>query len=257
MLPRRAVILAAGNGTRMGTLTADRPKAMLDVDGIPLIDRHLDALASCGIHDVTIVAGYQQPRLRDHLGDRVRYIDNPRYRDTNSLYSLWLARDELRTGAVIMNSDLLVSRELLHRLVGAPAEDAVLVDWDGTLADEEMKVKIWQGFAIDFSKELAPWDADAENVGILKFGARGGTRLVAHVDALIAAGPLNAWAPMAFRAFAQEWPLRAIATDGIPWTEIDFPEDLERAERIAVPAAFAEATASPDEATRSRVRRAA
>ena len=187
----------------------------------------------------------------------MRYIDNPRSRDANSLYSLWLAREELRNGAVIMNSDLLVSHELMRRLVGAPVEEAVLVDQESTLADEEMKVKIWQGFAIDFSKELAPWDADAENVGILKFGARGGKRLVAHIDALIGAGELNAWAPMAFRAFAQEWPLRAIATDGIPWTEIDFPEDLERAERIAVPAAFAEATASPDEATRSRVRRAA
>jgi choline kinase len=235
MSPRRAIILAAGNGKRMGMLTADRPKAMLEVDGVPLIDRHLDALASCGIRDVAIVAGYQQERLRDHLRGRARFIDNARYRDTNSLYSLWLARDELRHGAVIMNSDLLVSRDLMRRLVQAPVEDAVLVDQDGTLAEEEMKVKIWQGFAIDFSKELAPWDADAENVGILKFGARGGQRLAAYVDALIAAGELNAWAPKAFRAFAQEWPLRAIATDGIPWTEIDFPEDLERAQQLVVP----------------------
>src|SRR5438093_396277 len=128
MSPKRAVILAAGNGKRMGPLTADRPKAMLEVDGVPLIDRHLDALAACGIHDVAIVVGYQQQRLRDHLRDRVRYIDNPRYRDTNSLYSLWLAREELRNGAVIMNSDLLVSRELMRRLVGAPVEEAALVD---------------------------------------------------------------------------------------------------------------------------------
>jgi choline kinase len=232
---RRAIILAAGNGKRMGTLTADRPKAMLEVDGVPLIDRHLDALASCGVRDVTVVVGYQQQRLRDHLRGRVRYIDNTRYRDTNSLYSLWLARHELMAGAVIMNSDLLVSRELMRRLVQMPVEDAVLVDQHSTLADEEMKVRIWNGFAVDFSKELAPSEADAENVGILKFGARGGKRLAAHIDALIEAGELNAWAPTAFRAFAQESPLRAVATDGIPWTEIDFPGDLERAQQIAVP----------------------
>lgn len=236
MSPKRAVIVAAGNGTRMGRLTADRPKAMLDVDGVPLIDRHLDALAACGIHDVTIVVGYQQQRLRDHLRDRVRFVDNARYRETNSLYSLSLAREQLCHGAVIMNSDLLVSRALLARLVNTPVDDAVLVDSSSTLDEEEMKVKIWHGYAIDFGKELAPWDADAENVGILKFGARGGKRLVAHVDALVAAGDLNAWAPKAFRAFAQEWPLRAIETGGLSWTEIDFPEDLDRAHQIVAPA---------------------
>jgi L-glutamine-phosphate cytidylyltransferase len=232
MSASRAVILAAGNGKRMGRLTVDRPKTMLDVDGRALIDREIDALAACGVLDVTIVVGYQHQRLRDHLGSRVRFIENARYKETNSLYSLWLARETLEAGAVVMNSDILVSQPLMATLIDAPVEDAVLVDTHSTLAEEEMKVKIWQGFAIDFSKELAPWDADGENVGILKFGPRGGRRLVEHLDALIAAGEINAWAPLAFKAVAQEWPLRAIATDGLPWTEIDFPEDLERARQM-------------------------
>ena len=232
MSASRAVILAAGNGKRMGRLTVDRPKTMLDVDGRALIDRELDALAACGVFDVTIVVGYQHERLRQHLGTRVRFIENERYKETNSLYSLWLAREQLADGAVVMNSDILVSQPLMAKLIDAPVEDAVLVDTNSMLAEEEMKVKIWQGFAIDFSKELAPWDADGENVGILTFGARGGRRLVEHLDRLIAAGEVNAWAPMAFRAVAQEWPLRAIATDGLPWTEIDFPEDLERARQM-------------------------
>lgn len=236
MSPSRAIILATGNGTRMGRLTADRPKAMLEVGGQSLIDRSLGALASFGIADVTLVVGYQQQRLRDHLGNRVRFIENERYRETNSLYSLSLAREQLLDGAVIMNSDILVSQELLARLIEAPVEDAVLIDTTSTLADEEMKVKTWQGFAIDFSKELPPRDADGENVGILKFGARGGRRLVRHIDALIDAGEFNAWAPMAFRAVAQERPVRAITTDGLLWTEIDFPEDLDRARQIIVPA---------------------
>lgn len=232
MSASRAVILAAGNGKRMGPLTVDRPKTMLDVDGRALIDRELDALAACGVFDVTIVVGYQHERLRRHLGTRVRFVENERYQETNSLYSLWLAREQLADGAVVMNSDILVSQPLMAKLIDAPVEDAVLVDISSTLAEEEMKVKIWQGFAIDFSKDLAPWDADAENVGILKFGARGGRRLAQHLDALIGAGQVNAWAPMAFKAVAQEWPLRAIATDGLPWTEIDFPEDLDRARQM-------------------------
>jgi choline kinase len=231
-----AIILAAGHGSRMGPLTADRPKAMLEVDGQPLIDWQLDALAAHGVFDVTMVVGYQQQRLRDHLKRRVRFIDNARYDETNSLYSLSLAREPLARGAVVMNADVLVSREILGRLIAAPVEDAVLVDTNSALADEEMKVRIWQGFAVDFSKELPASEAHAENLGVLKFGASGGRRLVAHIDALIAAGHERSWAPMAFRALAQEWPLRVVAADGLPWTEIDFPADLERARDVVAPA---------------------
>ena len=234
--PVRAVILAAGYGSRMGALTADRPKAMLDVDGRSLIEHQLDDLAAFGVTDVTVVAGYQSQRLREHLGTRVRFVENARYRETNSLYSLWLARDVIRRGAIVMNSDLLASRELLARLVQAPAEDAVLVDRTSVLDAEEMKVTLWNGFAVDFGKDLPAEAAHAENVGILKFGAEGGRRLVEHLDALIGGGLVNAWAPRAFRAFAHVWPLRAVETAGFPWTEIDFPEDLERAREVIAPA---------------------
>jgi choline kinase len=228
----RAVILAAGNGTRMGRLTADRPKAMLDVEGVSIIERALDALAASGVADVTIVSGYQSARLRDHLGTRVHFVENLRYRETNSLYSLWLAREALAAGAVVMNSDVLVSPELIARLVGAPVEDAALVDITSALAEEEMKVRIWNGFAIDFSKTLPPWEAHAENVGVLKFGAEGGQRLVGHLDALVVENAANAWAPLAFRALAAEWPIRAVDTGGLAWTEIDFPTDLDRARQL-------------------------
>ena len=233
MSPSRAIILAAGHGSRMGRLTADCPKTMLEIGGRSIVDRALDALAAAGIDEVTFVVGYRGDRLRQHLGvsrpQQIRFIENVRYQETNSLYSLSLARDVLEKGAVVMNSDVLVSPELVAHLVGAPADDAALVDAASTLEDEEMKVKIWNGFAIDFSKQLPPWEAHAENVGLLKFGAAGGRRLVSHIDALLADGHENSWAPMAFAALAREWPIRAIETAGLPWTEIDFPEDLQRA----------------------------
>jgi L-glutamine-phosphate cytidylyltransferase len=236
MHPTRAIILAAGYGSRMASLTADRPKAMLEVDGRSLIEHQLDALELYGVREVTVVIGYQAERLREHLGNRVRFVENKRFRETNSVYSLWLAREALRHGSMVMNSDLLASRELLGRLIHAPVTDAVLVDRTSALAEEEMKVKIWQGFAVDFGKDLPADDAHAENVGILKFGAEGGRRLIDQLDALIGGGLVNAWAPRAFRALASAWPLRAIDTAGWPWTEIDFPEDLARAREVIAPA---------------------
>ena len=229
MTPSHAVILAAGNGTRMGALTADRPKAMLDVAGRTLIDHQLEALSSCGIRDVTVVVGHEQQRLREHLGSRVRYVDNTRYRTTNSLYSLWCAREVLHDGAVVMNSDVLVTRSLLRRLLAAPEDDAALIDTSQALGEEEMKVTLWQGFIIDFGKDLPTARAHGENVGVLKFGTEGGQRLAGHLDRLVACGETNAWAPKAFRALAHEWPVAAVSANGLTWTEIDFPDDLERA----------------------------
>jgi choline kinase len=232
----RAVILAAGQGQRMGQLTAHRPKAMLEVGGVTLVDRQLDALRRSGIGEVTVVVGYQHEVLRKHLGDRVEFVQNTRFTESNSLYSLWMVRDRLASGALILNADILVSADLISLLANARAGDAVLVDRRDNLGAEEMKVKIRNGFVVDFGKDLPFGDADAENVGIVKVSAEGGRRLATRLDALVEAGQTQAWAPLAFRDLAQEWPLRAVETGELPWMEIDFPDDFERAQREIAPA---------------------
>jgi choline kinase len=232
----RAVILAAGNGHRMGQLTIDRPKCLLEVGRHPLIDWQLASLGACGVRDVTVVIGYQGARIRSSLGNRVRYIENTRYSETNSLYSLWLARHQLAGGALVLNADVLVPTLLIERLLRSRANDAVLIDRRQGLGAEEMKVKLWFDLVVDFSKELPAEQADGENVGIAKFGAEGGRRLITCLDSLVAAGHEQAWAPLAFRTLGREWPLRAVTTDRAPWIELDFPEDLERARRVIAPA---------------------
>ena len=93
------------------------------------------------------------------------------------------------------------------------------------------KPKVRRGCVADIAKTMAASEADGENVGIVKFGAEG-ARLVATVlDERIGAGGLREWAPRAFGDFARRRPLYAIGTRGFPWTEIDFPEDYERAVR--------------------------
>ena len=233
--PNNAVILAAGHGSRMGALTAERPKALLEVAGYSLIDRQVDALTMAGIRNITVVTGYKHHLLHEHLGGRVSYVHNERYSKSNSLYSLWLARDVLREGTVVMNSDILVSPMLIARLLATPAHDAALIDPRNDMGAEEMKVRLWNGFIAEFSKDMPRELAHGENVGILKFSRDGGTRLAHHLETLVHVGMANAWAPLAFSALAREWPLAAVSTHGIPWTEIDFPEDLARAEQVLAP----------------------
>lgn len=239
MIPARAVILAAGSGSRLRPHTADRPKCLLEIDGRTLIERQIESLGLCRVSDVVAVVGYRSDLVRRLIGDRVRYIESTRYRETNSLYSLWEARDEIEGGALVMNSDVLAAPLLFERLCNAAAPDAVLVDRDQACDVEEMRVTIEGDLVVDFGKDLPAEGSHGENVGIVKFGAQAARRLRVCLERLVASGHEGAWAPLAFKELAREWPLHVVATDGLPWIEIDYPEDLERARRDIAPAILA------------------
>src|SRR6185436_19442585 len=102
--------------------------------------------------------------------------------------------------------------------------------------DEEMKIKARRGRVMEISKTLDAAEADGENVGIVKFGPDGAALLTELLGQRVAAGGLRDWAPRAFADFARLRPLYAIGTRGYPWTEIDFPEDYERASTEILPA---------------------
>jgi len=233
----RGVILAAGKGARLNGTIGDKPKCLLRVGGRTLVERQIDALEAAGIRDIVVVVGCQADLVRRNCGHRVNYVENSRFAQTNSLYSLWLARPLLTNGFVVMNCDVLFHPQLLVDLLTARHENALMVSFDdGPLGDEEMKVRTRCGRVVDISKTLDPSEADAENVGLVKFGASGARRLVALLDQRVAAGGLRDWAPRAFGDFAREQALYAIGTRGFPWTEIDFPEDYERAVNEILPA---------------------
>jgi choline kinase len=235
----KAIILAAGVGSRLRPLTDGRPKCLLEVGGRPLIDHQMAALQRYGITDVVVVVGYCGDQIRRQLGDRIRTVHNDQYEHTNSLYSLWLAREELRCGALILNSDVLALPLLFDRLLQSPAPDAILVERGEAFEPEDMKVMLKGSHVVDFGKDLPIERAHAHNVGVAKFSGTGASRLAECLEQLVAAGHENDWVPVAFREFARHWPLTAVATDGLPWIEIDYVEDLTRARLEIEPAILA------------------
>ena len=236
----RGIILAAGKGSRLNGAVGDAPKCLLKVGRLTLLQRQVNALRRAGIHDIAVVVGCQADEVRKACGQDITYVENVRYAQTNSMYSLWMARPLLYEGFVVLNCDVLFHSALLGDLLSAPEADALLFaprePGAPPFGDEEMKVKLRAGRVADMSKEMHPEDADGENVGMVKFGRDGATLLVDIMDQLVAAGGLRDWAPRAFREFAQVRPLHAISTRGLPWIEIDFPEDYQRAVREVLPA---------------------
>src|SRR5215213_7016496 len=231
----KAIILAAGKGTRLNGVDL-KPKCLFEVGGRTLLDRQVSALAEAQINEIVLVLGFEAERIRRHCPPNTSFVVNSRFEETSSLYSLWLARDHLLDGFVVLNCDVLFHPQLLTKLISSPFADALLVDFaNSQLGGEEMKVKVSDGCVVDIRKDMDPAEADGENVGIVKFSASGAKRLIEEMDSLISRGHERDWAPRAFLQFATRFPLHAISTDDYPWIEIDFPEDYRKAKEEVFP----------------------
>jgi choline kinase len=233
----KGIILAAGRGARLTGGNNDMPKCLVSLGGETLLSRNVRLLRGAGIDDIAVVIGCAADTVR-RTCQGVQFVENARYAQTNSLYSLWLARPLLGDGFVVMNCDVLAHPQIVADLLTARHEDALLIayrDQHTAYGDEEMKVRVRGGRVVDISKTMDPDEADGENLGIVKFGATGARVLVEEMDALVAGGDHKAWVPRAFKAFAERRPLHAVGTRGFPWTEIDFPEDYRRAVEVVLP----------------------
>ncbi len=226
----KAIILAAGKGTRLDG-AAVKPKCLVEVGGLTLLQRQIETLRSLNVNEIVIVIGFGADSIRAECGSGISFVENTRFAETSSLYSLWLAREHLADGFVVLNSDVLFHPRMLADLLESDRDDALLIsDTDpNPLGDEEMKVKVREQRVVAISKDMDPLEADGENVGIVKFSASGARLLVEYMNSLIESGAVKDWAPRAFLEFARRHPLHALSTRGLPWIEIDFPEDYQRA----------------------------
>jgi choline kinase len=231
---RHAIILAAGQGRRLWPYTQTCPKCLLDVGRKTILEHQVDALRSRNIDHITVVIGYLGYRVRDVLGPRVEYVENPDFVHTSSMYSLWLAREAATEGCVILNADVLFHGGILQALQESPHPDALAVDFDAVLVEEETKVLVTGERVRALSKTLPR--GDAENVGMLKFSPEGSRVLFAKIQELLGQNYRQVMVPYALNAIAPTYFLAAVPVHGLPWIEIDFPEDYQRACDVIYPA---------------------
>lgn len=230
----QAIILAAGQGRRLLPYTKDRPKCLLEVGGKSILEHQVEALHAQGIDRITVVTGYLGHRVQDVLGSRAQYVENTQYITTSSMYSLWLARAAATAGCIILNSDVLFHVNILQALLASPQPDALAVDFDAVMAEEETKVRVAGERVQALSKSLPA--GDGENVGMLKFSAAGSHALFREIENLLAQNHHLAMVPFAVNALVADFFVAAVPVHGWPWMEIDFPEDYQRACEVIYPA---------------------
>jgi L-glutamine-phosphate cytidylyltransferase len=231
----QAIILAAGCGSRLATALNGKPKCLAPLtDDINLIEYQLAVLNSVGITEICLVLGYRAHEIYRQMGDRCHCIMNRRYAETNSLYSLWLARNWVNDDCLIMNSDILAHPTLYKRLLKADGDALAYDSWSGAEA-EHMKVTFRSGRLQEISKSMDAQNADGESVGLLKFSQTSMTALFAAATTALEVGGENQWAPAAIAHLAQQQPIVGVDIAGLPWIEIDFPEDLQQARQKVWP----------------------
>ncbi len=231
--PEKAIILAAGQGKRLLPYTERHPKCLLPFEDTTLIEMQIRSLQRFQIHEITVVVGYKGGLVRERLGDAVRYVENDRYEETSSMYSLWLAREEARGGCMVLNSDVLFHPLVVGKLVACESGSALAMDFQASLNEEEMKVKVEGRRVKGLSKSFTV--ADGENVGMLKFDERGVEVLLSTIEHLLALGHLREMVPFAVHTMASRYFIEAVSVEGLPWIEIDFPGDYEKARREIYP----------------------
>ncbi|MFH0794463.1 MAG: phosphocholine cytidylyltransferase family protein [bacterium] len=233
----KAVLLAAGRGGRLLPLTADRPKGLLKVGERTLIEYQIEFLRSAGISEIGVVTGHGAAKVRRTCGRRVAYVHNRRYKQTNSLYSLWIAKEFVGGDAcLILNSDVLFHPDLLRRLLEARWENCILVDFRKGLGEEEMKVVVENDRIVAISKNLPPSSAQGENLGIVKCGRDGARRVFEIAEQRALQKEWDLWVPHAIQSLIGQQDFYAVASNGLPWIEIDYHHDLNLAEREILPA---------------------
>jgi len=220
------------------------------VGGRPLIEHHVRSLRAVGVERIVVVVGHNAETIRNCLGDSVEYVENTRYAETNSLYSLWLARNTICGSFILMNCDVLAHPDVFERLLNT-GHTALAYDSGSGDDAEHMKVQLECGMLRSISKTMPGELVNGENVGILRFDATDADELFAAADEIIARGELKIWAPAAVDRLAKSRPIRCVDVQDLEWVEIDFPEDLIRARDTVWPAisrSFAEQGANGLEA---------
>ena len=232
---KQAIILAAGGGSRLRAVSNGTHKALLKVGEHALIDHQLKLLASVDIKSVCIVVGYGAAQIRSVIGDAADYVINPRYAETNSLYSLWLARHWISGPFVLMNCDVLAHPDIFYRVLAGNGSALAYDSFSGEDV-EHMKVAFERSYLRAMSKDLSPLETEGENVGIIQFDERAAELLFSEASSLITSGYEGQWVAAAVSRIAQRVPIRGVDIAGLPWIEVDFPDDLDRARQSICPA---------------------
>jgi choline kinase len=234
----KAVILAAGVNSRLREVARDIPKCLLKVGDTTIIDYQIKLLTSIGklkLQDIYVIGGHKIERL-GYLKDLgVHVVYNPKFKDFNNIYSFYLTKNFIDEDFILFNGDTLAHKKIFESLVNLDHKTAFVIDNVKTLGQEEMKVLIKDDKILRFGKEIDPCTAQGEYIGYAKFSLEDAIIIFDCMERLLKEGKTDIWYENAINYVLNEIDAFAVYTNGLPWIEIDTPQDYDNALKEVIP----------------------
>jgi L-glutamine-phosphate cytidylyltransferase len=229
------IILAAGIGSRLYPLTKETPKCLLKINSSDtILEKTISIVNKSQIHfDKTIVVGFKSDQIIKKIKD-FYVILNPFYRVTNSIASLWLARDRLNDEILIMNGDICFSETVLKKILDSPLENFVVIDSSKKCNDADYKIVFTEGFVTNMGKNIPFDNYSGEYAGITKLNKEGASLLKEKIEEMVNNEQYDTWYETALLALINEnnFKLSFLDISGERWVEIDSGKDLDYAKKI-------------------------
>lgn len=196
MTIKKALILAAGFGSRLLDYTENKPKSLVEIKGRPILEYQLEALTANGIKNIVIVIGYQGEKIREFIQNHpefkdlnVKFIENKEFASTESAYSFWLAKDEVKDEPYIhLNCDVIFSKELLKALIENKNDNVIVVDRKVRLLEGKMEHVVLDGERIIKMDKENVKNPMGKGSGIAKFSPENINWLIEKIKGYIKDG---------------------------------------------------------------------
>ena len=230
-----AILLSAGQGSRMLPLTAERPKCLIDFSGRSLLEWQVEMLARGGVKHIDVVTGF----MTDMVDEVVARIDDPRvtistrfnpfFKVADNLGSCWIVREQMQGDFLILNGDTLVSEQLVRTV----QQDhdwpiAVTVDVKPAYDSDDMKVEREGDKLVHIGKTLTAQQSNAESIGFLAFRGEGVELFRETVrKAMRTPEGVQHWYLKVIDSIAPTGKVGTVSIEGQEWAEVDFLNDIE------------------------------
>ncbi|RLA65163.1 MAG: phosphocholine cytidylyltransferase family protein [Epsilonproteobacteria bacterium] len=224
----KVIIMAAGIGSRLTEVSHDQPKCLIKAGEETLIKRIVRLCKDRGLDDISIVTGYKAKRIEEEIGENVTYFENPFYSVTNSISSLWLAKEKLDDDLLLMNADLFFEPVILDKIL-ALKQDVVMLSDSTRIETADYRFSFKNDLITKYGKHLSNQETDGEYVGIVRINKSFVKSFKTRLKEMISSGKINDWWEDVLYSFIpQGSPINHSDIAGHFWTEIDYLSDYHR-----------------------------
>lgn len=230
----KVLIMAAGRGTRISRHLLDAPKCTVDICGVPLIKRTFSTLKGMGISDIAIVLGYQDKKVMEVLsGFDYKAFYNPFFDVTNSMASLWFARDFVSKDEdlIIMNGDVFLCEQTWEKVFNEKLAPVLFAD-SSRISEADYRFNWSKGVLKKYGKDLPNEETTGEYVGVAKINKAFIPSFMAQVEFMINTQKHNKWWEDALYSLTEKQQIFVSDLVGSLWAEVDYIEDYERLQEL-------------------------